>query len=171
MNDASDRLNLSVSPSATPRFDAVLYPNRSLGRTGFLFLMSGIALASGLIGVGFALAGAWPVAGFLGLDVLLLYLAFRWNFKQSLKVDTIRLDRHGLTVRRIGPDGQLQAWHFGTLWIRVIEEDRQLKLRSHGKEMVIGEFLTADERRTLARALKSAIQDHQEKADRMEPAG
>lgn len=160
MTDASHRLSLPADLAAARRFDAVLYPNRSLSNTGFLLLMVGIAVVSGLVGLGFALVGAWPVTGFLGLDVVLLYLAFRWNFQQSSKVDTIRLDQCGLTVRRTLPHGKEQEWHFETVWVQVVEEDRQLKLRSHGNELTIGEFLTADERQTLARALKSAIQAH-----------
>ena len=58
-------------------FEAVLYPNLSLGRSGFIAVMAGVSSASVLMSGAFILAGAWPVAGFFGLDVLLLYLAFR----------------------------------------------------------------------------------------------
>lgn len=136
----------------------MLYPNRSLSNTGFALLMTGIVLVSGLVGAGFALIGAWPVTGFLGLDVLLLYVAFRWQFRQSRRVDMIRLDAKGLTVRRLAPGHEEQAWHFETAWVQVVHEDRGLKLRSHGKELTIASFLTADERRTFAQALRSAIQ-------------
>ncbi len=147
---------------APKRFEAVLYPNHSLGSTGFALLMGGIVLVSGLIGAGFAVVGAWPVTGFLGLDVLLLYFAFRWNFRQSQQADMIRLDQNGLTVRRVLPHDQGQAWHFETAWVQVVHEDRQLRLRSHGKELVIGAFLTADERQAFAQALKSALQAHRD---------
>ena len=52
-------------------FSAVLTPHRSLSRGGFIVLMlvlGGISLATGIV---FLLAGAWPVFGFCGLDVLL----------------------------------------------------------------------------------------------------
>lgn len=143
---------------APQHFEAMLYPNRSLGNTGFLLLMTAIALVSGLIGAGFALIGAWPVTGFLGLDVLLLYVAFRWHFRQSRQLDMIKLDQEGLTVRRFMPDQKEQTWHFETAWVQVVQEDRKLMLRSHGNELVIGSFLTADERRTFAQTLKAAIQ-------------
>lgn len=144
------------------RFKAILYPNRSLGSTGFILLMTAIVVVSGLIGAGFALIGAWPVTGFLGLDVLLLYLAFRWNFRQSQQVDMIQLDGEGLLVRRILADRKEETWHFETAWVQIIHEDRQLKLRSHGKELIIGAFLTSDERFAFAEALKSAIQSYRE---------
>lgn len=149
--------------SGPEHFEATLYPNQSLGDTGFALLMGGIVLVSGLVGAGFALAGAWPVTGFLGLDVLLLYLAFRWQFRQSRRADMIRIDETGVTVQRIAPQRQAQSWHFDTAWVQVVQEDRALKLRSHGKDLVIGSFLTADERRTLARALRSAIQNQRDR--------
>ncbi|MGI9434007.1 MAG: DUF2244 domain-containing protein [Geminicoccaceae bacterium] len=152
MTDAIDHI--------PPRFDAVLYPNRSLGATGFALLMTGIVAVSLLVGAGFALAGAWPVTGFLGLDVLLLYLAFRWNFRDAQQVDIVRLDRNGLEVHRRTSHGKEQSWRFETAWVQVIVEARQLKLRSRGTELVFGSFLTADERLAFAEALRSAIQAH-----------
>jgi uncharacterized membrane protein len=160
MTRACDPSDLAAPHPAACRFEVVLYPNRSLGNTGFALLMGGIVLVSILIGAGFALAGAWPVTGFLGLDVLLLYLAFRWHFRQSMKSDIIRIDGDGLVVQRSLPDRPHQTWRFDTAWVQVVHEDRLLKLRSHGSELVIGGFLSADERRTLARALTAAIQAH-----------
>ena len=61
-------------------FSATLTPHRSLGRAGFLILMllfGGISFVTGML---FLVIGAWPVLGFFGLDVLLLYLAFRLNY-------------------------------------------------------------------------------------------
>jgi Integral membrane protein len=58
-------------------FSAVLTPHRSLGRKGFLILMTVLGLISFATGTAFLLAGAWPVFGFCGLDVLLIYFAFR----------------------------------------------------------------------------------------------
>ena len=81
-------------------------PNRSLGRFGFHLLMAAIVLVSAAIGAAFVLAGAWPVTGFLGADVLLLYLAFRWNYRQGRRAEFIRLDGAELVVRRVEPSGR-----------------------------------------------------------------
>ncbi|MEZ5934169.1 MAG: DUF2244 domain-containing protein [Alphaproteobacteria bacterium] len=147
-------------PPAPPAFQVVLYPNRSLGSRGFALLMGSIVLVSVVVGAGFALAGAWPVTGFFGLDVLLIYLAFRWNFRDSSRADFIRLDEHGLSVRRIMPNGESLEWQFETAWVQVVVEKRRLLLRSHGKELVIGPYLTGAERASLADALKAAIREH-----------
>lgn len=153
----------ALSPPA--RLDIVLYPNRSLGKSGFAVLMAAIVLVSGAVGAGFMMVGAWPVTGFLGLDILLLYLAFRWNDRQARRAEFLRLDRDGLSVRRQEPDGRSTSWRFEPYWVRVALEqvghhDRRLVLRSHGRQVVIGAFLTQDERLELACALEAALQEH-----------
>lgn len=149
----------SSSPSD---FQVVLYPNRSLDDKGFALLMVLVALVCGLVGAGFALAGAWPVTGFLGLDVLLLYLAFRWNFRSSSRADFITLDDDGLTVKRIIPNGEAREWRFETAWVQVVIEKKRLLLRSHGESLAIGPYLTAAERSSLADALREAIRNRRD---------
>src|SRR5262245_10969759 len=58
-------------------FSAVITPHRSLSRSGFLLVMLLIGGVSFVGGIVFYAIGAWPIVGFLGLDVLLLYWAFR----------------------------------------------------------------------------------------------
>jgi uncharacterized membrane protein len=148
-------------------FDAVLYPYRSLGRFGFHLLMAAIVLVSVAVGAAFMLAGAWPVSGFMGLDVLLLYLAFRWNYRQGRRAEFIRLDGAGLVVRRVDPGGQTREWRFDANWVRVaIESNDQLTLSSHGRSLVVGAFLTPEERLELGKALRAALAEHRQMPDR-----
>jgi len=152
-------------PASAARFDIVLYPNRSLGRTGFAVLMGAIVLVSAAIGAGFMMVGAWPVTGFLGLDVVLIFMAFRWHDREARRTEFVRLDQGGLTVRRLEPDGSAQSWHFEPYWLQVSIEaagrhDHRLILRSHGRQLEIGAFLTQDERQELARALEAALREH-----------
>jgi len=155
---------------AGARFDAVLYPNRSLGRFGFYALMSAIVLVSAALGAAFVFAGAWPVTGFLGLDVLLLYLAFRWNYRAGRCVELVRLDRDGLCVRQVRPNGAAREWRFEPHWVRVtiddpLRHDSQLVLSSHGRALAIGAFLTAEERAEVASALRAALAAHRQGED------
>ena len=159
---------LAVAPPA--RFDAVLYPNRSLGRFGFHLLMAAIVLVSGAIGAAFVLAGAWPVTGFLGLDVLLLYLAFRWNYRQGSRAEFIRLDAAGLVVRRVDPEGRAREWRFDANWVRITVEDpphpgSHLILSSHGRSLVVGAFLSPEERLEVGKALRAALAAHRQAPD------
>ncbi|HLI10139.1 MAG TPA: DUF2244 domain-containing protein [Alphaproteobacteria bacterium] len=158
---------MSESPSP-PRpagrvfFDAVLMPHRSLSPTGFWLLMaliSGISFVSGMF---FVLRGAWPVTGYFGLDVLLIYLAFKASYRSARLYETIRLTEDALVVERVAPSGRLQRWSFQPYWLRVEiddppEHDSALVLTSHGRELTIGAFLTPEERLEVARALRDAL--------------
>jgi uncharacterized membrane protein len=163
--DVPDATMTSPPPSL---FDAVLYPNRSLDRFGFHLLMAAIVLASAGIGAACVLAGAWPVTGFLGLDVVLLYLAFRWNYRQGRRAEFIRLDGAELAVRRVEPSGRRREWRFDAHWVRVMIDDRshQLTLSSHGRTLVLGSFLSPDERLAVGEALRAALAAHRQAPDR-----
>ena len=142
-------------------FDAVLTPNRSLSPRGFLILMLAICAVSFVAGVVFFVVGAWPVVGFLGLDVALIFLAFKVNFRHASVVESVRLTRDHLVVERINHWGQKRSWEFTPAWLQVLVEDsaarRGLVLRSHGKSLAIGRFLTREEQRELAGALRQAL--------------
>ena len=64
-------------------FSARVTPHRSLNRTGFTVLMGFIGIVSFVAGMAFCLMGAWPVLGLFGLDVLVIYWAFRVNFRSA----------------------------------------------------------------------------------------
>ena len=143
-------------------FDAILQPNTSLSPRDFLVLMLAIAIVSFVAGLAFLLAGAWPVFGFFGVDVLLIYLAFRANYRWARMYETVRLTRDALLVERISPSGKVQRWRFQPYWLRVDIEDAEshdsrLVLSSHGRRLRIGAFLTPDERMEFASALKDAL--------------
>ncbi len=143
-------------------FDAILQPNTSLSPRGFLVLMLAISIVSFVAGLAFLLAGAWPVFGFFGVDVLLIYLAFRANYRWARMYETVRLTRDALLVERINPSGKVQRWRFQPYWLRVDVEgaqnhDSRIVLSSHGRRLRIGSFLTPDERLEFASALRDAL--------------
>jgi len=143
-------------------FDAVLTPHRSLSPRGFLVLMAAVCVVSFTAGLFFFLAGAWPVVGFLGLDVLLVFGAFRINYRQARMYETLHLTSPALTVRRVDPRGAETRWRFKPTWLQVLIDDpprhgSPLTLRSHGKSLAIGGFLTTEERHDLAEALTAAL--------------
>ena len=146
-------------------FEATIYPNPPIGRGGFVVLMVATAVATALLGLGFYLAGAWPVTGFLGLDLVLLYLAFRSIRRRARCREHIRLDASGLHVRRVEPDGSAREWRFEPYWVQVRMDDppRQdswLTLASQGLSLRVGSFLTPAERLDLARALRAALRQY-----------
>lgn len=145
-------------------FDARLRPHRSLSPRGFLRLMIAVAAVACLAGLACFLAGAWPVVGFLGLVVALVYLAFKINYRHGRRYETLRLTRGELTVARVSHRGARKTWRFQPAWLQVLIDDppghdSQLVLRSHGKSLPIGGFLTPQERAGLAAALRRALED------------
>ncbi len=143
-------------------FDAVLAPHRSLSPRGFVVLMCGICVVSFTAGLFFFLVGAWPVVGFMGLDVLLIYLAFRINYRRGRMYETLRLTPRRLAVRRVDSWGEARQWSFQPAWLQVLMDEppgdhSRLILRSHGRSLAIGGFLTLEERVDLARTLRAAI--------------
>jgi uncharacterized membrane protein len=145
-------------------FSAVLAPHRSLGPKGFIVLMCAISAVSFSTGLLFYLLGAWPVPGFMGLDVLLVYIAFKLNFRALRVYETVDLDPEALTVTRVAPNGHSQSWSFNPYWVRLSLNERvgrtsELSLASHGKRLVFGSFLTDPEREDFAAALASALRD------------
>ncbi len=143
-------------------FSARLTPHRSLGPRGFLILMGIICAVSFIAGVVFWLAGAWPVVGFFGLDVLLIYIAFKLNYASARAYETIEIAGDELTVRRVLPGREPKKWTFHPYWVRVEmdsdgEDHGPLYLTSHGKKLQIGAFLSGDERRDFADALQQAL--------------
>lgn len=143
--------------------DATLSPHRSLSPEGFLALMVAIAGGGFLIGFAFFLAGAWPVAGFCGLEILLVYVAFKLNYRESRRREYLRLTRPGgLRIERLAPDGAIRSEVIEPTWLRVEiadppRPDSPLRLTSHGRTTVIGGFLGAAERVAFAHALRRAL--------------
>jgi uncharacterized membrane protein len=137
-------------------------PHRSLGPTGFMVLMTAVCVVSFGTGTLFYLLGAWPVIGFMGLDVALIYIAFRLNFRALRLYETVDLSQDALTVTRVAPSGKAQSWSFNPYWVRLSLQDRigrssELSIASHGKRLVFASFLTDPEREDFASALSSAL--------------
>ncbi len=144
-------------------FDAILHPHRSLSPRGFLLLMSAVGVVSFVAGTIFVLNDAWPVFGFFGLDAALLYFAFRKNYRDGRLYEHIQLSQEVLAVERVWPQGKTQSWSLNPYWVQVQMDDppkheSRLKLLSHGKELVLGTFLSPKERLEVAHALSDALQ-------------
>ena len=103
---------------------AILTPHRSLSREGFLVLMTvfvGLNLTAGMF---FYVIGAWPVVGFMGLDVALIWWAFRANFADARRAEHIEITLEELVLRRLANERPAQEQRFGRRLVRVeLEED------------------------------------------------
>jgi uncharacterized membrane protein len=146
-----------------PIFEAVITPHRSLGQVGFVVLMCAMAGVSFIAGMFFLVMGAWPVFGFFGLDVLLLYWAFRINYRAANAYEVVTVTPVELRVRKVSHRGRVREWALNPLWVTLdkttIEDfgiDR-LFLVSRGKRLLVGGFLSPDEKASFGEALGKAI--------------
>ncbi len=146
-------------------FDAVLQPHRSLSHRGVMWVLAALGVPLLVLGTAFMAIGAWPVLGFCGLEFMLLCGAFAINRRDGRAYELVRLSDSGLEIRRIDPRGRVRGqWRLQPNWLRISMDDppghdSQLVLSSHGRSLVIGAFLTPEERLELARALRRAIDD------------
>jgi uncharacterized membrane protein len=146
------------------QWSVTLTPHRSLGREGFVALMAILVLINFAGGLLFLVAGAWPVAGFMGLDVLLVWWAFTRNFADAKRAERITIRNDVVTLQRLSPLGAQETLEFNRRWLRVeleFDEAREivgrLLLSYRGALTEVGAFLGGDERQSLSKALKVAL--------------
>ncbi len=144
-------------------FSAVITPHRSLGRYGFIALMAVFGGISFIAGMVFLMLGAWPVFGFFGLDVALLYWAFKLNYRHAAAYEEVTMTPVALTVRKVSHRGRMREWVLNPLWVRlekVVHEEfgiERLLLISRGKKLTVADFLGPDEKASFARAFGEAL--------------
>lgn len=143
--------------------DAELRPNRSLSPTGFRVVMGLLAVMSLVPGLIFLSQGAWPVVGFFGLDLLAVYMAFQVSYARGKAREFVRVTPANLDIKRVDHQGRnVSAERFPSYWARVAmddppEPDSQLTISASGRATTVGGFLSAEERVSLAQALREAL--------------
>lgn len=144
-------------------FEARLSPHRSLSFTGFTILMLVLAGVSFAVGVSFLLMGAWPVFGFFGLDVGLVWFAFRVNYRDARAYEDIRMTPSLLSVRQVSPQGKARETDFNPRWTRLEKTEDELSgvtrvaLISRGFPLIVGSFLPPFYKSELAKGLARAL--------------
>jgi uncharacterized membrane protein len=159
-----DSDNNSGAAADDPKiFSAVITPHRSLGPKGFLIFMlclGGLSFASGVV---FVAMGAWPVCGFFGLDVLLVYLAFKANYRTGRAYEEVTVTASELTLRQVSHRGRVREVTLNPLWVRldrIVHAEfgiERLFLVSRGRRLPIAAFLGPHEKEGFALALSTAL--------------
>lgn len=150
-------------PVEGPIFAARLTPYRSLGSMGFWILMGFICATCFLSGVLFLVIGAWPVFVFFGLDVLLIWGAFKLSYHSGKAYEEIAVWKHELEFRQITPSGKIQIHKLNPFWTK-FQIDRHEEIGITDMILVereayfkIGSFLNPQDRESFANALGHAL--------------
>lgn len=161
MEDFSD----PHSPGLLPVFEARLRPHRSLNARQFRILMWCVAGGGAFVTLPFWMLGAWPIIGFLGLDVLLVYLAFRANFIAARSYEDVRMTPLALDFVKVSAKGQRRAWHFNPAWVRLTRVEHEdygimrLAFASRGREVQVAGDLGPAQRADFARDFSRALHE------------
>ncbi len=151
------------SVNEQPVFAAELVPHRSLGRKGFRVLLVLTGAVCLLYGVFFMVTGAWPIGLFLGLDFLLLYVAFRVNYRAAKAREEVTVSRTNLSIRKFSPAGRMVEHRFNPFWARFrVNRHEEIGILSmyvsgEGRTTDIGSFLNPDDRESFAKAFRGAL--------------
>jgi uncharacterized membrane protein len=162
-----------VESSPAIHFSTSLRPYRSQPPEGIKWLIRAVVVANLVIGLPLYLLGAWPIVGFMGLDVALLWWLFQRNYFDARRSETLTLTDRELIVDRVSPEGEREQHRLDAYWLKV-EQGERLIATSRGQRIAIGRFLSPAERIDVGEKLKAALADmrsprYEHKWDRDEP--
>ncbi|PSC03321.1 DUF2244 domain-containing protein [Alsobacter soli] len=148
---------------APPVFSAVLHPHRSLNLRGVRLVVALVALGGTVASIPFIVLGFWPVAGFYGLDVLLLFLAMRASLAEARSSEEVTVTPLEVLLRKNPVKGPSTEWRSNPLWTRLHREEHEefgvqrLALVSRGQSVGLAAFLSPDEKASFGDALAAAL--------------
>jgi len=139
-------------------YKIVSKPNCSMTSQGRVKVFLLLAVIPVFVGVGFSLAGMWLVFPFVGLELLALAYAFYYINCHASDYESITIDDDRLIVEKRNYK-QTSQFVLNTYWAQVALSDTpngdlQLYLRSHGKEVKIGNYMNNEQRAALAEQLQ-----------------
>jgi uncharacterized membrane protein len=134
--------------------------NNSLTSFDRILAFGLIAFVSLGIAIAFACLGAWLILPFAGIEVLVLYLAWRWIERHAHDYELVTIKGDVVEIE-VADDERLQRFRFNRCWTQVIcaPDGGSLSLRSYGKPVEFGRHLTNEQRLLAAGALRKRLRD------------
>ena len=134
---------------------------RPEGANLVLVIFGGFGL---VISGSFMVFGAWPVFGFMALDVLLIYIAFQAQYRRSDRGQEITISNDKIEIKYFIKGVCVKTILLNKYWAKLEQFNcfnRQSKLMfsSHGKFSEIGEFLSLKDKQKLVADLQPLIGD------------
>jgi uncharacterized membrane protein len=139
-----------------------LEPSKSLRPEGanlILVILGGFGL---VISGSFMVFGAWPVFGFMALDVLLIYIAFQAQYRRSNRGQEITISNDKIEIKYFKGGVCVKTILLNKYWAKLeqfncFNRRSKLMFSSHGKFSEIGEFLSLKEKQKLVADLKPLL--------------
>lgn len=153
----------SVEDIEKPVFTAHITPHRSLSARGLAWLMGLLAALITMLSIPFYLMGAWPVVGFLGIDIILIYLAFRYHNATARAYEQVVLSRIELIIRKVSWRGRVAERRFNTPWARIEREEHpdfgteRVEIVQGRARVEVASALGREERGAFADAFQQAL--------------
>jgi uncharacterized membrane protein len=161
---------MTTQTEARPLFAATLTPNRSLSRRGLRWVIAVTAVAASIPGMIFFSLGAWPIVGFMGLDVLAVWWALSASMREGRQMERVTLWPDELELKRVTPSGKEELYRFDPFLVRLVidrdfnERTTGLRLRSRDGDTAIGAFLNGDDKASFAKAFGTALRKARQSA-------
>ena len=154
---------MTTQTQAKPLFAATLRPHRSLGRKGLRVVVSLAAVMATIPGMIFFSLGAWPIVGFMGLDVLLVWWALSASMRDGKQVELVTLWPDQLELKQVNGRGGETLTRFNPAFVKLVidrdinERTVALHLRTRDRDVELGRFLNLDEKSSFAKAFGTAL--------------
>ncbi len=154
---------MTTQTQARPLFAAKLTPNRSMGRKGVRAVVVLVAVLATIPGIIFFSLGAWPVVGFMGLDVLLIWWALSSHQRDGRRYEQVTLWPDQLELKQVDGTGRETLTRFNPYFVKLVidrdynERTTGLHLRTRERDLVLGSFLNSDEKSSFAKAFGTAL--------------
>ncbi len=140
--------------------DLILYPNCSLTIKSLIFLSLLFTTLSFFISLYFITNGAWPVGVFLFIDLLIILLAFKINFRRAQMYERIIIAEK-ILIKKNNFRGRERVIKIEPSWLRLKvycnNNSGHLEIISKGKSQIIGNYLNITELKKLAKEIKKAL--------------
>ena len=134
-----------------------------MGARGLRVVVALTAIAATVPAIAFYSLGAWPIVGFLGLDVLLIWWALSTSMRDGRRYETVTLWPDQLELKQVEGTGKETLSRFSPQLVKLVidrdfnERTTGLHLRTADRDVVLGAFLNADEKSSFAKAFGTAL--------------
>lgn len=137
-------------------------PNCSLTPKQTLVVFCIIAILTLLLAIAFVIIGAWPILLFSVMELVALAYCFEHILRHASDYERLTIDADTVIVETHEPDHD-ERFELNGYWLRIVLDClpngycRHLILKSHGREIEFGRYISSEERLNLARLLKPRL--------------